>query len=69
MIALKVYNVITKETAAMFGPADRPIANKLVETLRRNGKRAGEHGAYGWTVVEISNVEPDEPGNDNEDGR
>jgi hypothetical protein len=55
----------------MFGPADRPIANKLVETLRRNGKRAGEHGASGWTVVEISNgnVEPDEPGNDNEDGR
>jgi hypothetical protein len=53
--ALQVYNVITKEIAAIFAPADRQLADKLVETLRRNCKARGEHGASGWTLVELSN--------------
>jgi hypothetical protein len=53
MSVLKVFNVVTKETAAMFPIADRQLADKLVDTLRRNAKQAGEHGAFGWTVVEL----------------
>lgn len=67
MTALKVFNVVTKETAAMFNPTERHLADKLVETLRRNGKQAGEHGAFGWTVVEVSNdnMKAGEADNDN----
>ncbi|MEY9428175.1 hypothetical protein ABH975_003490 [Bradyrhizobium ottawaense] len=69
MSALKVFNVVTKETAAIMHPNEWHLADKLVETLRRNGKQAGEHGAFGWTVVEVSNdnMQADVPDNDNKE--
>ncbi|MEY9184744.1 hypothetical protein ABIG06_006292 [Bradyrhizobium sp. USDA 326] len=69
MSALKVYNVVTRETAAIMHSNERHLADKLVETLRRNGKQAGEHGAFGWTVVEVSNdnMKAEAPDNDNEE--
>ncbi|UQD96058.1 hypothetical protein [Bradyrhizobium japonicum] len=69
MSALKVFNIITKETAAMMHPNERHLADKLVETLRRNGKATGEHGAFGWTVVEVSNdnMRAAAPDNDNKE--
>lgn len=69
MSALKVFNVVTKETAAIMHSNERHLADRLVATLRRNGRKAGERGAFGWTVIEVSNdnMQAEAPDNDNEE--